>query len=99
MRLGIYTGDFPTQNAAALFERIAALGFSAVQLNFAAVAESGFANEPHIEFPAARRTGRSNASARRARNTAWASPPSTAPSTARTATPPCAHRAFAGLTG
>lgn len=51
MRLGIYTGDFHAEPASALCARIAALGFEAIQLSFAAVAETGYQNEPQIEFP------------------------------------------------
>ena len=52
MRIGICTTDFPrAYSAAALFERVAGLGFQSVQLAFSSVTECGFAPDDHIEIP------------------------------------------------
>jgi len=71
MRIGLCTTDIPyALPADSLFEKVAALGYDAVQLAFASVSECGFTPSAHIEIPesvpdsaleailcAARRTG------------------------------------------
>lgn len=52
MRIGLCTTDIPyALPAQRLFEKVAALGYDAVQLAFASVAECGFTPSAHIEIP------------------------------------------------
>lgn len=51
MILGICTTDFSRRPLEALFSRIEALGFKAVQFAFDSIEESGFCADSHIEIP------------------------------------------------
>lgn len=52
MKLGICTTDFPTLPVGQLFERIAEMGFSGVQLCYASVTECGFTADARFDIPA-----------------------------------------------